>query len=48
MAQIHKLKIQGIRSFGPDDANAQSITFTTPITCIVGQNGCGKTVRNFV
>ncbi|KAF4521198.1 hypothetical protein B566_EDAN011220 [Ephemera danica] len=43
MARIDKMRIQGIRSFGPNDENAQNITFYSPITCIVGQNGCGKT-----
>lgn len=44
MARIEKLRIQGLRSFGPEDQHCQSLTFTSPITCIVGQNGCGKTV----
>ncbi|KAH8396894.1 hypothetical protein KR215_006052 [Drosophila sulfurigaster] len=43
MSTIEKLSIQGIRSFGSNAEDAQSITFTSPITLILGQNGCGKT-----
>ena len=41
MSRLSTLKIQGIRSF--DDKTAQYIKFETPLTLIVGQNGCGKT-----
>jgi len=41
MACIEKLAIRGIRSFSPD--REQSIEFFTPLTMIVGANGCGKT-----
>ncbi|CAG9798136.1 unnamed protein product [Chironomus riparius] len=40
MSMINKLNIQGIRSFGDD---RQKIEFSTPLTLIVGENGCGKT-----
>ncbi|XP_059483386.1 DNA repair protein RAD50 [Neocloeon triangulifer] len=43
MASIHSLNIRGIRSFGTDNDDEQAIKFISPITCIVGQNGCGKT-----
>ncbi|KAJ2228043.1 DNA repair protein rad50, partial [Coemansia sp. RSA 475] len=41
MSVIRKLLIQGIRSFDPQ--NQDIIEFYTPLTIIVGQNGCGKT-----
>lgn len=41
MSFINKLQIRGIRSFGPDED--ENIEFYTPLTMIVGQNGCGKT-----
>ena len=41
MCTIEKLGIQGIRSFHFDQQ--QKIEFETPVTLIVGQNGCGKT-----
>ncbi|XP_042225507.1 DNA repair protein RAD50-like isoform X2 [Homarus americanus] len=41
MAQIDRLGIQGIRSFGPEEA--RTINFLKPLTLILGQNGCGKT-----
>jgi len=44
MAQIRKMLIQGVRSFDPDGDSAQIIEFYSPMTLIVGQNGCGKTV----
>ncbi|CAD6500504.1 BgTH12-07680, partial [Blumeria graminis f. sp. triticale] len=40
-AQISRLKIQGIRSF--DNQHPEYLNFHTPLTLIVGQNGCGKT-----
>ena len=43
MAEIKKLQIQGIRSFGPSQDDRQTIEFFTPLTLILGQNGCGKT-----
>ncbi|XP_034475989.1 DNA repair protein RAD50 isoform X2 [Drosophila innubila] len=43
MSTIEKLYIQGVRSFGTNAEDAQSITFSSPITLILGQNGCGKT-----
>ncbi|CAB3360173.1 Hypothetical predicted protein [Cloeon dipterum] len=43
MASIHSLSIRGIRSFGIDAEDEETIKFMSPITCIVGQNGCGKT-----
>eukprot|EP00835_Amoeboradix_gromovi_P004007 NODE_290_length_11632_cov_0.441256.p1 type:complete len:1241 gc:universal NODE_290_length_11632_cov_0.441256:2619-6341(+) len=41
MSRLDKLSIRGIRSYAPDDA--QIIDFCTPLTLIVGKNGCGKT-----
>ncbi len=41
MSSIEKLKIVGIRSFGPNVENV--IEFHTPLTIIVGHNGAGKT-----
>ena len=41
MSNLAQIKISGIRSF--DDKVAQTIKFETPLTLIVGQNGCGKT-----
>jgi len=43
MAQIKKLQVQGIRSFGPEEGDRQNIEFFSPLTLILGQNGCGKT-----
>lgn len=43
MAVVKSLMIRGIRSFGPDDSDEQGITFDSPLTLILGQNGCGKT-----
>ena len=40
-ATIEKLVIQGIRAFSPKFP--QTIEFYSPLTMIVGQNGCGKT-----
>lgn len=41
MALIEKMAIRGIRSFSPDCD--QTIEFYSPLTMIVGANGCGKT-----
>ena len=41
MSSISKLSIRGIRSFSPD--SDQAIEFYSPLTMIVGANGCGKT-----
>lgn len=41
MSRIDRLAIQGIRSFGPDEP--RKIQFFSPLTLILGQNGCGKT-----
>ncbi|XP_045467537.1 DNA repair protein RAD50 [Harmonia axyridis] len=43
MATLLKLQISGIRSFGPFEEHIQTISFDTPVTLLVGQNGCGKT-----
>ena len=42
------MKIMGIRSYSPEEGSV--IEFQSPLTLIVGQNGCGKTVslQNFV
>jgi DNA repair protein RAD50 len=41
MANIEKLAIRGVRSFHPD--REETIEFYSPLTMIVGANGCGKT-----
>lgn len=43
MSTISKLEIRGIRSFGCESGDVQKIKFHSPLTLIVGQNGCGKT-----
>ncbi|KAJ3663533.1 hypothetical protein Zmor_007787 [Zophobas morio] len=43
MATLTRLQISGIRSFGPYEEHSQQIKFGTPVTLILGQNGCGKT-----
>ena len=41
MSCFDKLTISGVRSFGPDDKGV--IKFSSPLTLILGENGCGKT-----
>ncbi|XP_058812311.1 DNA repair protein RAD50 [Topomyia yanbarensis] len=43
MSTISKLEIRGIRGFGVESEDVQKINFQSPLTLIVGQNGCGKT-----
>jgi DNA repair protein RAD50 len=43
MAKLAKLHLSGIRSFGPYEDQAQQMKFASPLTLILGQNGCGKT-----
>lgn len=43
MSQLDGMAIIGIRSFSPDEPSY--IKFFSPLTLIVGENGCGKTVR---
>lgn len=43
MSTIERLLIRGIRSFGVDTGDEQGINFHSPLSLIVGQNGCGKT-----
>lgn len=43
MASLVKMQILGLRSFGPDEKDAQMVAFNSPLTLILGQNGCGKT-----
>ncbi|KAG4066533.1 hypothetical protein HA402_007169 [Bradysia odoriphaga] len=43
MAVLQKLSIRGVRSFGTDPEDEQKITFTSPLTLILGENGSGKT-----
>ena len=40
MANIEKMSIRGIRSFSPD--RDETIEFYSPLTMIVGMNGCGE------
>ena len=42
MSKINKLGITGIRNFSAE--KEQRVDFSTPLTLILGQNGCGKTV----
>ncbi|XP_022667082.1 DNA repair protein RAD50-like isoform X1 [Varroa destructor] len=42
MSRISKLSIRGIRGFGPEESDTQRITFTPPLTLILGHNGAGK------
>jgi len=42
MSYLTKLAIRGIRSFNPNEE--ETIEFMSPLTLILGQNGCGKTV----
>eukprot|EP01038_Epipyxis_sp_PR26KG_P002143 gene2143-3044_t len=41
MSSISKMQLRGIRSFSPD--HDEIIEFYSPLTMIVGANGCGKT-----
>lgn len=41
MSSITKLSIRGIRSFSPE--REETIEFYSPLTMVVGANGCGKT-----
>ncbi|KAK0064769.1 DNA repair protein RAD50 [Biomphalaria pfeifferi] len=43
MSTLERMGIQGIRSFGPDEVDFQSLKFFTPLTLILGPNGTGKT-----
>lgn len=43
MSTLDKLSIRGVRSFGTAQRDEQVISFSTPITLILGENGCGKT-----
>eukprot|EP00826_Nyctotherus_ovalis_P026600 TRINITY_DN2076_c0_g1_i5.p3 TRINITY_DN2076_c0_g1~~TRINITY_DN2076_c0_g1_i5.p3 ORF type:complete len:107 (-),score=26.91 TRINITY_DN2076_c0_g1_i5:203-523(-) len=42
MSSLKQLTIKGVRSFSPD--TEQTLTFMSPVTLILGQNGTGKTV----
>ncbi|XP_060561862.1 DNA repair protein RAD50-like isoform X1 [Ruditapes philippinarum] len=43
MSTIEKMNILGIRSFGPEEQDKQTIHFFKPLTLILGPNGTGKT-----
>lgn len=43
MSTLKALALSGIRSFGPEEEDRQRISFTRPLTLILGENGCGKT-----
>nr|CAD7262426.1 unnamed protein product [Timema shepardi] len=43
MSKLDSIYLQGVRSYGPFDDDGQSVKFISPITLIMGQNGCGKT-----
>ncbi len=42
MAKILDICVDGVRSFGV--GRPQVVAFGSPLTLILGQNGCGKTV----
>ncbi|KAK6618741.1 hypothetical protein RUM43_013132 [Polyplax serrata] len=42
MATLDKIKICGIRSFGCEEEDVQTVRFQKPLTLILGENGCGK------
>lgn len=43
MAKLEEIFISGIRSYGINKTDAQILTFSSPVTLFLGQNGCGKT-----
>jgi DNA repair protein RAD50 len=43
MASLKRLYLQGVRSFGAEEGDEGSMAFSSPLTLILGQNGCGKT-----
>ncbi|XP_043232037.1 DNA repair protein RAD50-like [Amphibalanus amphitrite] len=43
MSSLDAVMIQGIRSFGPKEQDRGYLKFLSPLTLILGQNGCGKT-----
>lgn len=43
MSKLDRLEIMGIRSFGAQTKDKQTMKFFSPVTLILGQNGCGKT-----
>lgn len=43
MAKLARITIAGIRSFGTKEEDIQHIKFSSPVTLILGENGCGKT-----
>lgn len=43
MSTLEKMSIRGVRSFGTSNRDEQKITFSAPLTLILGENGCGKT-----
>ncbi|XP_037076450.1 LOW QUALITY PROTEIN: DNA repair protein RAD50-like [Pollicipes pollicipes] len=43
MSSLDGVMIQGIRSFGPKDVDRGHLKFLSPLTLILGENGCGKT-----
>ena len=44
MSSIDKLQIRGIRSFSPN--KDETIEFYSPLTIIVGANGCGQKISS--
>lgn len=46
MSSVDKLQIRGIRSFSPN--RDETIEFYSPLTMIVGANGCGKPFFSFL
>ena len=41
MSSISKMQIRGISSYSPN--HDETIEFYSPLTMIIGSNGCGKT-----
>ena len=43
MSSLDAVLIRGVRSFGAKDGDEGKLKFLSPLTLILGQNGCGKT-----
>ena len=48
MAQIQKLQLQGVRSFGAEEGDRQNVEFFSPLTLILGQVLLCRNVTLFV
>lgn len=43
MSSLRAISLCGVRSFGCEEADRQRVSFSRPLTLILGENGCGKT-----